>query len=206
MFVTHGPPDARHLIVLAPGDAGALTDPAPTLVASVLAARGVRVIRFAFPPCDTPDDEVRDALLAAQIRAAAATPCEHLVLGGFSRGARVSAGLVHELGAVGLLAWAYPFHARRDPDPGDRVAQLAALPVPALICQGTRDTHGNRQQVEGYRLPPHVKLHWVDDANHALRPRPRSGRTQAEVLTEAAEAAATFVRALGGPTGLTTPS
>jgi predicted alpha/beta-hydrolase family hydrolase len=192
-----GPPDASTLVVLAPGDMGCHTDPAPTALADGFADAGLRVCSFSFPPCDTPDGAVRDALLAQHIRAhSARKPGTRLILAGLSRGARVSVSLVEELGADCLIALAYPFHARSDPDPGDRVQQLAAVPVPTLLFQGTRDSHGNQQQVRGYTLPAHIHVHWLEDANHALRPRARSGHTQAEQLHEVLRAATSFLNDL----------
>ncbi len=205
MFVTHGPARSTHVIILAPGDQGQLTDPAPTHIARRLGAAGLRVVRFGFPQCDVQDARVRDAVLADQIRDAVAkfgpADSEHLVLGGLSRGARVSVGMAEELAARAVLGFAYPFHPRHDPDPGTRAVELALAPVPALICQGTRDTHGNRQQVQGYGLPPHVRVHWIPDATHALRPRLRSGLTQAEVLDEAVRAVVAFLQDPANPNG-----
>jgi predicted alpha/beta-hydrolase family hydrolase len=167
-------------------------------VSQALTAAGIRVVRFAFPTCDSSDGAVRDERLATCIREAASARLvgQHLVLGGLSRGARVSAELVEELGAVALLALAYPFHGRRDPDPRGREQLLAALRVPVLLCQGTRDSLGNRPQVEGYALPRHVSIHWVDEANHALQPRPRSGLTQEDALGAIARASTAFVLGL----------
>ncbi len=197
MLAFDGPEAGGVLVVLAPGDAGRLTDRAPTQIASVLGASGLRVVRFACPCLDTTDDTRRDAALADRIReAAGCAGGRRVVLGGLSRGARVSTTLLSELGGVGLLGFGYPFHARQDPDPGSRVRDLARIEVPALICQGTRDSHGNRQQVRGYRLPAHIQMHWLEDANHALMPRPRSGQQQAQQLREAALVAARFVRGL----------
>lgn len=197
MFVVHGPEAASLLVVLAPGDASEVSDPVPTFIGEVFARAGVRVIRFGFPPCDTRDGAVRDALLADCIREAVAKePGRRLVLGGLSRGARVAVSLVEELGAVGLVGFAYPFHHRQDPDPRGRDRQLASIAVPAWICQGTRDSRGNQQQVRGYRLPSHVQLHWLQDGNHALQPRPSSGVDGEVALTEAVEAAVAFMAAL----------
>ena len=198
MYLWDGPEDSAHLVVLAPGDQGRLEDSAPTAIAEGLAAAGLRVVRFPFPPCGDADSAARDALLAGLIREAAAlqAPHQRLVLGGLSRGARVSGDLVAELAATCLLGFAYPFHPRQDPDPGDRPEALGRLPVPALICQGTRDSHGNQQQVRGYKLPDHIQVHWLEDANHALHPRARSGHTQAGQLAEASALAAAFVCAL----------
>jgi uncharacterized protein len=198
-YALHGPPQSSHLVVLAPGDECKLTDRTPTLLAAALGEAGLRVVRFAFPPCEVSDGAARDAALVPHIRRAATElhAGQHLVLGGLSRGARVSVSLVAELGAVGFLGFSYPFHGRQDPDPGDRVQQLAAIGVPALICQGTRDSRGNRQQVRGYRLPEHVRLHWLEQATHALVPRPSSGRSQADDLARAAAVSAEFVFSLG---------
>ena len=199
MFAYYGPEDSSHLVVLAPGDECKLTDTTPVAVATALAEAGVRVVCFGFPPCDDADADVRDALLAEHIRQAAVARNEgvRLVLGGLSRGARVSVSLLSELGAEGLLCFSYPFHGRQDPDPRGRVKKLASIAVPALICQGTRDSRGNRQQVRGYRLPEHIQVHWHEDANHALRPRPSSGYDQATQLAEAAAISARFVTSLG---------
>lgn len=197
MFSWLGSKSASHLVVLAPGDAGRLADTAPTRLAQGLADAGILVVRFDFPAC-ADDDAARDLALAKAIRAAAShrQPHQRLVLGGLSRGARVSVSLVDELDAVGVLGFGYPFHPRHSPDARERVAQLQRLTVPMLICQGTRDSHGNQQQVGGYRLPEILRLHWLEDANHALHPRPRSGHTQAEQLAAACGIAAAFIRGL----------
>lgn len=199
MFAFHGPEDSAQLVVLAPGDECKLTDRTPRAIAAALGAAGIRVVWFAFPPCESRDPAVRDAVLADSIRSAATlrAPTQTLVLGGLSRGARVSVSLLGELGAAGLLGFSYPFHARQNPNPGGRVRALAGIDVPALICQGTRDSRGNQQQVRGYGLPEHIQVHWHLDANHALMPRPSSGLDQGEQLAMAASLAVGFVRALG---------
>ena len=198
MMLTHGPLESAHLVVLAPGDSGRLEDTAPTLISETLAAAGIRVVRFAFPDCKSRDGALRDELLRGNIEAAVSAHLggRQLILGGLSRGARVGASLAGALGARGLLGFAYPFHTREDPDTHGRERELGALGVPALICQGTRDSHGNREQVRGYGLPDHIRVHWLEDANHALHPRERSGFTQAEQLAEACRVAADFIAAL----------
>ena len=193
-----GPEAARAVVVLAPGDSGRLTDSAPTCIEAGLVAHGLRVGRFPFPDCDDAD-AARDAAVEARIRQAAAElgPEQALVLAGLSRGARISAMLADALGAVAVLAFAYPFHPRNDPDPGDRVARLAAVKTPVWLGQGTRDSHGNRQQVAGYDLA-NVRVHWLEDANHAPHPRARSGATQATQLSEATRACVDFLRERAG--------
>jgi len=195
MLTWSGPADSSHVFLFAPGDSGCTTDLGPSRIAAGLAAQGIRVAQWDFV-CDSEDAEERDAVMAAAVREAAAQCGEvPLVLGGMSRGARVSVGLVEELGAVAVLAFAYPFHSRTDPQTHGRERDLAAVSVPVLLCQGTRDAHGNQQQVVGYRLPAHIQVHWLLDANHPLRPRPSSGHRQEDQLAEATELAAAFIRA-----------
>lgn len=201
MITWSGPPDASHVFLLAPGDAGRTTDRGPSCIAAGLAAHGIRVAQWHgiqdHSLCDSEDAAERDAVTAEAIRAAA-DQCgdARRVLGGLSRGARVSAGLVHALDAIALLAFAYPFHSRRDPQTHGRDRELAAVSVPVLLCQGTRDAHGNQQQVIGYRLPSHIRVHWLHDANHALCPRRSSGHRQEDQLADAASVAAAFIRGL----------
>ena len=45
----------------------------------------------------------------------------------------------------------------------------------------------------GYDLSEQVRVHWMTDGDHSLKPRKSSGRTEAENLAEAARAAAAFV-------------
>jgi predicted alpha/beta-hydrolase family hydrolase len=198
MYLSCGPEDSDYLVVLAPGDAGRLEDTAPTMLADGLAEAGLQVVRFAFPPGETADDATRDRLLAQAVRDAAElrNPNQGLVLAGLSRGARVSASLVGELGALGLVAFAYPFHSRNDPNTHGREVELGRLERPVLLFQGTRDSHGNLQQVRGYGLPAHIAVHWLEDANHALHPRARSGTNQPEQLAGAAAVAAAFINGL----------
>lgn len=201
-----GPESASLTVILAPGDRGRVDDAVPRAIAGGLARAGVRVARFDAEATAPGGQDRRDAALGERIREVAeGVSCRELVLAGVSRGARVSAGLVQELGAVALVGFAYPFHDRRDPEPGGRVEALVAAGVPTLICQGTRDSHGNREQVRGYRLPGRVRLHWLADADHRLRPRPRSPLSQSsheEFLAEAVEVTIEFVRGLssGGST------
>jgi predicted alpha/beta-hydrolase family hydrolase len=121
-----------------------------------------------------------------------------LVIGGKSMGGRIASMVAGEAGARGLLCLGYPFHP-----PGDhtrlRTRHLESLSVPTLILQGTRDTFGSREDVAEYRLSPSIRVHWIEDGDHSLKPRARSGRTEKQNLDEAVAAAAQFVRNLPNP-------
>jgi predicted alpha/beta-hydrolase family hydrolase len=64
-----------------------------------------------------------------------------LVAGGRSSGARVACRTADELGAVAVLALAFPTRPPRTPDQ-DRLAELAAPAAPVLVLQGERDPFG----------------------------------------------------------------
>jgi len=73
---------------------------------------------------------------------------------------------------------------------------LRAIRTPTLILQGTRDALGNRDDVAGYELSPVIALRWLEDGDHDLKPRKASGRTHAQNVDEAVQAAAGFALAL----------
>lgn len=64
-----------------------------------------------------------------------------LVAGGRSSGARVACRTAGLVGAVGVLALAFPMHPPSNPA-RTRLPELVGAGVPALVVQGTRDAFG----------------------------------------------------------------
>jgi len=167
-----------------------------------LAGRSIRVVRFEFPYMHArreghrrPPD--REPVLLATWREVVTDlgGGGRLVIGGKSLGGRMASLVADELGARGLVCLGYPFHPPGKPD-RLRVAHLEQLRTSALIVQGTRDALGSREDVEGYRLSKAIRLHWIEDGDHSLKPRARSGRTERQNLEEAVEQVAAFVARL----------
>jgi predicted alpha/beta-hydrolase family hydrolase len=78
-----------------------------------------------------------------------------------------------------------------------RTGHLAALATPALICQGTRDPFGGRDEVAGYALSPRIEVLWLEDGDHDLKPRKRvSGYSAADHVGAVAEAVAAWAARL----------
>lgn len=168
-------------------------------VAKALAAAELRVIRFEFaymaarragprkppPRADLLLPEYRDAVERFG-------PQGPLIIGGKSMGGRVASMAADELHAarktVGLLCLGYPFHPLGKPAQ-PRTGHLIDLKTPTLICQGTRDPFGTRNEVSGYELSDRIEIVWLEDGDHDLKPRKKiSGITAAEHLqTLAAE-------------------
>lgn len=201
-----GPVGAPHTLLLAHGAGQDMRSPFLDAIAGALAAGGVRVLRFRFPYMAAavingrprpPDREpvLRATWHAAIDRALAqGTPQEGLYLGGKSLGGRIASLIADERAAAGLVCLGYPFHPPGKPE-RTRLAHLATIATPTLICQGTRDPFGGIGEVADYTLAPAVRLVWVADGEHSLKPRPAAGRTWEENLSQAAAAVLQFIHA-----------
>ena len=119
-----------------------------------------------------------------------------LFIGGKSMGGRVASMVAEALSAegkiAGLVCLGYPFHPPGAPDKL-RTAHLETLSVPTLICQGTRDPFGAREEVKAYPLSKAIRIHWLEDGDHDFRPRKESGRTAKQNLIDAADAVSEWV-------------
>lgn len=203
-FIHDGPDDAPATVLLAHGAGAPMDSAGMNAIARALAGAGLRVARFEFaymaarrggarkppPRAETLLPEYRAAIEALAVTGP-------LVVGGKSMGGRVASMLADELHAqgrlAGLLCLGYPFHP---PGQADRLrtAHLEALRTPALICQGTRDPFGTREEVAGYALSPAIDLLWLEDGDHDLKPRKSiSGFTAADHLERMADATVRWI-------------
>jgi predicted alpha/beta-hydrolase family hydrolase len=96
-----------------------------------------RVAGRRVPPAAPVLDEAWTAIVAAVRERVAGVP---LVVGGRSSGARVACRTAHALGAVGVLALAFPLHPPGRPTV-TRAEELDAR-VPTLVVNGDRDPFG----------------------------------------------------------------
>ncbi|SMP24968.1 alpha/beta family hydrolase [Shimia sagamensis] len=208
-LIEGGEGPAAPTFLFAHGAGAAMDAPFMMMVAEGLVARGIRVARFEFaymagrrsggPKRPPPKMEV----LQLEYRAAvAALDCDGpLVIGGKSMGGRVASLIADDLFASevvsGLLCLGYPFHPQGKPEKL-RTEHLASLNTPTLICQGTRDAFGTRQEVAGYDLSAQIDLHWFEDGDHDLKPRKRvTGVDHPTQLARVCDAAAGWINACG---------
>ncbi len=202
-YLIDGPEDAPTL-VLAHGAGAPMDHPWMETVSGLLADEGVRTVRFEFPYMAArrttgkrPGSNPSKVLEAAWREVIDDLGAEGLVIGGKSMGGRIASMVAEEAGVAGVVCLGYPFHPPGKPD-RLRTAHLEAIGTPVLILQGERDTFGRREEVEGYALSGQVRLHWLPDGDHGLKPRKASGRTEAENLAEAVREAARFVFEVAG--------
>lgn len=139
----------------------------------------------------TPEDELEAIFIDEAKRRRGDGP---FLIGGFSLGARIAAQVAHLIDPDGFVGFGYPFHPRQEPQRRPGLEALRALTVPALLVQGTRDAHGNRDQVRGYgSLGGAVSMKWLEDGNHRFVPRKTSPWSRGDHVQSAAQAARDFV-------------
>ena len=201
-FLATGPDEANVTLLLAHGAGAPMDSDWMNAMAAHLAGQGIRTLRFEFaymaarregkrkppPRAEVLTDEYRDAVAAASAR--------RLIIGGKSLGGRVASMVADGLntaGAIeGVVCLGYPFHP-----PGSplklRTAHLETMRCPTLICQGTRDPFGTRDEVAGYDLSASVRVAWLE-GDHDLKPRKADGTTLDANMETAAKAVAGFAR------------
>ena len=199
-FLFAGPDDARVTLLLAHGSGAPMDSPAMNASAAALAAEGLRVARFEFPYMAArrtdgsrrppPKAETLNPEFCAAVAALGAKG--PLVIGGKSMGGRVASMVADDLfkeGRIaGLVCLGYPFHPPEKPTQL-RTAHLMTLTTPTLICQGTRDPFGTKDEVPGYGLPERIRILWLEDGDHDLKPRKSiSGFSAADHLATMAKA------------------
>lgn len=101
-----------------------------------------------------------------------------MVAGGRSAGSQVACRTARTLGAVAVLALAYPLLGPGSPD------ELLRTGRPALVVQGGRDPFGRPEQFPP--LPPDMELVAIPGANHMFGlESPADGPDPLAVLTGA---------------------
>ena len=211
-FLTTGPETtATATLLLAHGAGAAMDSPFMNQIATLLAERGIEVLRFEFPYMmsrretgkrrPAPKAESLQDAYRAAIADAKAVARGALSIGGKSMGGRVASLVAHTAHSdamiKSLVCLGYPFHPPKTPE-ATRTTHLAALECPTLIVQGERDPFGGRHEVESYRLSAAIRLTWLGDGDHDFGPRGASGFTRKGNLAAAADAVAGFLQGAGG--------
>jgi predicted alpha/beta-hydrolase family hydrolase len=188
------------LFVCAHGAGGYMADRGMLAVTDHLRRRGFHVVRFNFlyreKKSSRPDPMPR---LMETVAAVAEHARQHLepkalILGGRSMGGRAASMLAADgFPCDGLLLLAYPLHPAGQPDKL-RDEHLAKIKVPVLCLNGTRDPLCDRDLMDKVvaRLTDRWTMHWLEGADHSFHVLKSSGRTDADVLNEIADAATSW--------------
>jgi predicted alpha/beta-hydrolase family hydrolase len=200
-MILQRPTDAFCLYVFAHGAGAGMKHSFMQAMSDALASQGVATLRYEFPYMESGGRRIDPApVLEARVREAVAKASSEglpIIAGGKSMGGRMtSQAQSHEPlpGVRGLAFIGFPLHPAKQPGV-KRAEHLAGVSIPMLFLQGTRDELCDLKLLEPL-VPPHATLHVVDGADHSFHVLKRSGRTDAQVLTELATTLAQWARTI----------
>ena len=197
------PRDARACCVLAHGAGAGMGHPFMAATADGLAERRIATLRYQFPYMERgskrPDSPkvAQAAVRAAVAEASRLAPGLALFAGGKSFGGRMTSQAQAEAslaGVRGLVFLGFPLHAPGRPS-DERGAHLVAVRIPMLFLQGTRDDFAKLELLKPLvkKLGTRARLKTFDDADHSFHVPKRSGRTDAEIMSEMLDAVAAWI-------------
>lgn len=172
-------------LVLTHGAGGGLGAPDLSVLATRLPPKGVSVAlveqpwRVAGKRIATRPEVLDEGFAAVVDRLRPQTP---MFVGGRSAGARVGCRTGRQLGAVGVVALAFPLHPPGRPEKS-RVDELLGADLPTLVVQGERDSFGRPDE-----FPPQQTLVSVPDADHSFTVPKSAATTRAEALATVVDA------------------
>jgi hypothetical protein len=198
------PPEPLAVLALAHGAGVGMTHKSMTALANGLAERGVATLRYNFPYMDKggkrpdPPPVAHRAVRAAIAEAQKLAPGPPLFAGGRSFGGRMTSqaeALARTPELMGLVFFAFPLHP-----PGklgiERAEHLADVRAPMLFLSGTRDEFADLHLLRGVveKLGERATLHEIAGADHSFRVPAKSGRTNADALSELLDSARDWIR------------
>ncbi len=206
--ISNRPRAAKALFVLAHGAGAGMNHHFLVALAEALAVRQIATLRYQFPYMTAgrafPD---RAPILEECVRAAVARARQlargvPIVVGGKSMGGRMSsrAQASAPLSKVERLVFlGFPLYPSTRPEQAsakakERSAHLAAVEVPMLFIQGSRDKLADLPRMRRLvrRLGTGVTLKVIREGDHGFEVRVRSGRTRSDVIGEIGDAIAGF--------------
>ncbi|MGH1371197.1 MAG: alpha/beta family hydrolase [Cellvibrionaceae bacterium] len=188
------------VLLLAHGAGAAMDSVFMERISELLAERNVGVIRFEFPymaqrrtgGSKRPPDRQPVLLDHWHQLIEQVSHKGKVFIGGKSMGGRMASLIADSNPQAGLICLGYPFHPAKKPEKL-RTEHLADLTTPTLIVQGTRDALGSYEEVAEYALSDKIEFCWLEDGDHDLKPRVKSGFTHEQHLHSAADAIASFM-------------
>ena len=196
-------PNGDHSVVFvcAHGAGGNMADKALVAVTRAIGARGVDIVRFNFlyrekrssRPDPMPKLEETTSAVVAHVRSELRPTT--LIIGGRSMGGRAASMLAAGgFDCSGLLLLAYPLHPPGRPDKM-RDAHLPSIRVPVLCVNGTRDPFCTpalmNQAIEKVTAP--WQMLWIESGDHSFHVLKSSGKTDADVMIDVADAAEAWI-------------
>lgn len=186
------PKDAEFTFIFAHGAGAGMAHDFMQSIATNLAEKGVRVIRFNFPYMVKRTQEGKKylpdklpILLDAFIEVIEKYAGNKTVIGGKSMGGRVASHVgcfdsTPYFDAIkGIACLGFPFHPPKKPEK-NKGAHLGFISKPTLILQGERDAFGGREILDHHSFSKQVSFSFIPDGCHGFKPRKASGYTEME--------------------------
>ena len=203
------PSDAIALLVIGHGAGAGMTHPFLEQLAGQLAVNRIATLRYNFPYKEhggkRPD---RKAVLMGTVQAAVEVARKSagslpLFAGGKSMGGRMTSQSMAAGSLVnidGLVFFGFPLHAPGKPGVS-RADHLADAHAPMLFFQGTRDRLADIGLMRDVvtHLGRFATLHIIEDADHSFSMLKRSGRSNADAISDLAAETAKWVNTVIAP-------
>ena len=184
----------KSLFVFAPGAGAGITHAFMEEVAAGLAERDIATLRYQFPYMERgssrpdPPAVCHATVHAAVQEAARRLPGVPLFAGGKSFGGRMTSQAQASSplpGVRGILFLGFPLHLAKKPATS-RADHLSGVGIPMLFLQGTRDELADMTLLEPVtrKLGSLATLGRIEAADHGFHVLVRSGRTNAQVMSE----------------------
>jgi predicted alpha/beta-hydrolase family hydrolase len=199
------PAAATWLYVFAHGAGAGMRHAFMQNTADRLGRAGIATLRYEYPyvtagssrPAPAPKLEAVTREVARY--AAREFPDLRLFAGGKSMGGRMTSRAQAEepLDRVeGIVFFGFPLHNPGSPSTS-RAEHLAAVKIPLLFLQGTRDTLADLEMIKSVTADhPKATLHIVDTADHSFAVLKRGGRTADEAHDDMIAAISDWLRTL----------
>lgn len=203
--LTFSGPETGPLFVFAHGAGAPLNSSFMEHVAQGLSEQGIRVIRFNF-------DYMQQRIETGSRRPPERAPklitqwqniideiAQPMVIGGKSMGGRMASLLAAQTEpsisplVKGIACLGYPFHPQGKPEKL-RIEHFCDITLPLAIMQGTRDKLGNKEEILDYSLAKKIHWCWLEDGDHDLKPRVKSGFTHQQHLQTTVDYLANFIK------------
>ena len=199
------PPKATAAYVFAHGAGAGMAHKSMTAIADGLAERGIATLRYNFLYMERRSRRPDSPAVAHQAVRAAVTKANELAstaplfAGGKSFGGRMTsqAQALDPLSNVrGLIFFAFPLHPAGKPG-DERAKHLDDVKLPMLFLQGTNDALASLDLLKpvAKKLGKPATLALFEHADHSFHVPAKSGRKDAEVLSEILDATATWIGA-----------
>lgn len=196
---------SRALYVFAPGAGAGIQHSFMEEIAAGLAEREIATLRYQFPYMERgsgrpdPPPICHATVRAAVEEAARLLPGVPLFAGGKSFGGRMTsqAQASSPLPNVrGIVFLGFPLHLAKKPS-DSRAAHLSDVRIPMLFLQGTRDELADLTLLEPVtrKLGKLATLEKIEAADHGFHVLVRSGRTNAQVMSELLDEASAWITA-----------